>query len=91
MGIYGAPIKEVSINTYRYLCFAKSVGKNKPVKLNLLSSTDSAVEEHLFRVYYQVQKWLGNELNHEDWGWILKKKIYWSQKEHRNFLLQIVF
>ncbi|KMQ87542.1 hypothetical protein RF55_13146 [Lasius niger] len=28
LGIYGAPIKEVSINTYRYLCFAKSVGKN---------------------------------------------------------------
>lgn len=25
----------------------------------------------MYRVYYQVQTWLGNELNPEDWGWKL--------------------
>lgn len=25
----------------------------------------------MFRVYYQVQTWQGNELNPEDWGWKL--------------------
>lgn len=25
----------------------------------------------MYRVYYQVQTWLGNQLNPEDWGWKL--------------------
>ncbi|KAI4474116.1 hypothetical protein M0804_015008 [Polistes exclamans] len=27
--------------------------------------------QHLYRVYYQVQTWLDNQLNPEDWGWKL--------------------
>lgn len=56
LGIYGAPVKETSLNEYRYLSFIKSVSKNKPVKLNLLPPTSDAAEMHLFLVYYQVQK-----------------------------------
>jgi len=51
------------------------VSKNKPVKLNLLPPTADAAEMHLLRVYYQVQKWLGNDLNPIDCGWILREGV----------------
>lgn len=63
---YNAPVEEDSINNHRYSCFIKFVSRGKPVKLNLLPPTFDAAQQHLFRVYYQVQKWLGNELNPED-------------------------
>jgi len=75
LGIYEAPIDETSLNEYRYSSFIKSVSKNKPVKLNLLPPTADAAEMHLLRVYYQVQKWLGNKLNPTDWGWILREGV----------------
>ncbi|RVE41733.1 hypothetical protein evm_013610 [Chilo suppressalis] len=34
-----------------------------------------AADVELFRVYYQVQVWLGNKLNPEDWGWKLIDNI----------------
>lgn len=75
LAIYGAPIKEVSLDNYRYLSFAKSTRFNKPVKLQSLPPTTGAARQHLFRVYYQVQTWLGNELNPEQWGWVMKDHV----------------
>ncbi|KMQ87920.1 hypothetical protein RF55_12673 [Lasius niger] len=75
LAIYNAPVNKDSIDAHRNLCFAKSTRNNKPVKLASLPPTASAAQQYLYRVYYQVQKWLGNELNPEDWGWIMKNNF----------------
>jgi hypothetical protein len=59
--IYGASSEQKSLDEYRFLYFTKSVTKNKAVNLNTLPPTSSAAQQHLFRVYYHVQTWLGNE------------------------------
>ena len=48
-----------SIDNYRYLQSAKSTRLNVPVKLSSLPPTAAAAQQHLLRVYYQVQTWLG--------------------------------
>lgn len=39
------------------------------MKLETLPPTSSAADYHSFRVYHQVQFWLGNEKNPIEWGW----------------------
>lgn len=51
-GTYGVSVKETSLDEYRYLSLIKSEGKNKLVKINLLSTTANAIELHLDHVYY---------------------------------------
>lgn len=34
-----------------------------------------AAQQHLFRAYYQVQAWLANELNPEQWGWVMNNNF----------------
>jgi len=68
LAMYRAPKKIDSIDKYRYLSFIKNTRSNKSVKLPCLSPTFSTAYQHLYRVNYQVQVWLGNELNPEDWG-----------------------
>lgn len=46
--------------------------KTTAVKLESLPPTASALQEHTFRAYHQVQKWRGNDLPPEGWGWELK-------------------
>lgn len=60
-----------SIDKYRYLSFVKNTRNNKRVQLSCLPPTSASTYQHLFRVFYQVQVWLGNDLNPEDWGWKL--------------------
>ncbi|KAL4104439.1 hypothetical protein QTP88_019740 [Uroleucon formosanum] len=72
LAMYGAPKKIDSIDKYRYLSFVKNTRSNKSVKLPCLLPTSPAAYQRLYRVYYQVQVWLGNELNPEDWGWVFK-------------------
>ena len=95
LSIYNAPVKEVSIDNYRYSCFIKAVSKSKPVKLNSLPPTHDAAQQHFFRVYFQVQKWLVNVLNPKEWGWMLKVTIFWpkttSQLPAPDCLLKIIF
>ena len=54
-----------------FLYFQKSTLK-EIFKLELLPPTDGAAKQHAMRVFYQIQLWLGNELNAEQWGWIVK-------------------
>jgi len=68
LAMYGAPSNEELLDTFRYYCFARSTRLNKAVKLSTLPPTSSAAQQHLYRVCYQVQTWLGNKLNPEDWG-----------------------
>ena len=53
--------------------FEKNVIKSlKHVEVKNLPPTNSAAKYHSYRVYYQVQVWLGNESLHAtDWGWEL--------------------
>lgn len=69
--MYGAPKKMQSIDKYRYLSFVKNTRNNKRVQLSCLPPTYASAYQHLFRVFYKVQVWLGNDLNPEDWGWKL--------------------
>ena len=71
LAMYGAPKKIDSIDKYRYLRFVKSAWNNKTVQLSCLPPTSASAFQHLYRVYYQVQVWLGNELDPEEWGWKL--------------------
>lgn len=41
-----------------------------------LPPTEDAARLHTYRVYHQVQEWLGNYKDPEDWGWKKTKSIY---------------
>lgn len=71
LAVYGAPKKIDCIDKYRYLTFVKNTRNKKQVQLSCLPPTSASAIQHLYRVYYQVQTWLGYQLNPEDWGWKL--------------------
>ncbi|CAG9812819.1 unnamed protein product [Phaedon cochleariae] len=59
---------EPSINRLRYINYAKAAFKTSS-KIAALPPSAAAATQHSFRVYLQVQQWLGVEKNAEDWGW----------------------
>ncbi|KAJ8878929.1 hypothetical protein PR048_019532 [Dryococelus australis] len=63
-----APAKEFSLNLHCCHSFTQSVSNVKP-DISALLSTEGAAKQHSFRVYHQVQLWLGNELPPELWEW----------------------
>ena len=69
LAVYGAPKKINCIDKYRYLTFAKNTRNKKQVQLSCLPPTSAFAHQHLYRAFYQVQAWLRNQLNPEDWGW----------------------
>lgn len=71
LAIYNAPKSEDSIDHLRYTQFVKSTKLNKPVQLSNLPPTSAAAHQHFNRVYYQVQTWLGHDLEPQEWGWIM--------------------
>ncbi|CAG9765676.1 unnamed protein product [Ceutorhynchus assimilis] len=77
LAIYEAPKIEVSIENHRYMSFAKStrLNLNTAVKLASLPPTAATACQHLSRVYYQVQNWLGKDLNPEQWTWTINNNI----------------
>lgn len=66
LAMYGALKIIDSIDRFRYLSFLKNTRSNRRVNLSCLPPTTAAAYQHLYRVYYQVQVWLDNELNPED-------------------------
>ena len=63
-----------NLNRIRKNKFEQSVIKSmKTVVIQKLPPTNNAAKYHSYRVYYQVQVWLGNASLHEatDWGWQL--------------------
>ncbi|GBM22600.1 hypothetical protein AVEN_182199-1 [Araneus ventricosus] len=72
LAMYRTPNKIDSTDKYRYFSFVKNTRNNKRMQLSCLPPTSTAAYQHLCRVYYQVQVCLGNELDPENWGWILK-------------------
>lgn len=66
--LYGAPAKQTSLNLYRYHLFTQAVSNVKP-DIAALLPTEGAAKQHSYRVYHQVQLWMGNQLSPESWGW----------------------
>lgn len=67
------------------LRFRKFVTKTsrveKQVQVCSLPPTYAAAIYHIYRVYHQVQQWIGNNLEPKDWGWKLETE-FWFQRKH---------
>ncbi|GFY79581.1 uncharacterized protein TNIN_146161 [Trichonephila inaurata madagascariensis] len=75
LAIYNAPQSENSIDNLRYTEFIKSTKLNKPVQLSNIPPTRAAAHQHISCVYYQNQTWLGNHLEPQEGGWILRNEF----------------
>ena len=74
--------------------FTKSVAKKKAVNLASLPPTADAADQHFYRVYFQVQKWLSNDLDPQNWGWEMKDiliPVTMNKKPAPKLLLDLVF
>ncbi|KAJ8668754.1 hypothetical protein QAD02_000013 [Eretmocerus hayati] len=58
-----------TINELRYEIF-KTSSLKRGDSLAHLPPTESTLQQHTYRVYYQIQSWLGYEIRPEDWGWV---------------------
>uniref|UniRef100_V5I848 Tesmin/TSO1-like CXC domain-containing protein n=1 Tax=Anoplophora glabripennis TaxID=217634 RepID=V5I848_ANOGL len=67
ISLYGGN-KDDSLDSLRYKRFAKSVTKNT-FNLSSLPPTQDTARLHSLRVYHQVQSWLGNYNDPQDWVW----------------------
>ncbi|GFY56654.1 uncharacterized protein TNIN_467741 [Trichonephila inaurata madagascariensis] len=64
-----------SMDNLRYTQFIKSTKINKPVQLSNLPSTSASAHQQINHVYYQVQTWLVNDLEPQEWCWILRDEF----------------
>lgn len=70
MHLYGEGDDKLSLHELRYKTFCTSTAvTKKELSLSMLPPTAPVLKEHAKRVYYQMQFWLGFNLNPEDWGW----------------------
>lgn len=70
LSLYGEYINNVTASQCRVTKFMDGLKKfKKALNLATLPPTSEAMSFHSFRVYYQVQCWLGNELDPPEWGW----------------------
>ena len=65
-----------NLNELRLLCYQRAISRKSPgdeFHLASLPPTSAATRQHSYRVYYQVQDWLGNtSLTGTEWGWKLQ-------------------
>ncbi|GBM21544.1 hypothetical protein AVEN_85354-1 [Araneus ventricosus] len=59
-------------NHLRYTLFTQSATKTRSTLARLAPTVDAA-RFHALRSYLQIQKWLGHEKNHLEWGWVLTR------------------
>ena len=80
--IYNEKTTNFNLNDIRLKKFEQNVIKSlKSVNVQKLPPPPSAAKYHSYRVYYQVQVWLGNEtLKTTDWGWELINDNLFPQK-----------
>lgn len=57
--IYSAPQKGITLNKHRFNMYTKCDTKNK-INLASFHPTEDTVKRHSYRVYFQLQLWLGN-------------------------------
>ncbi|KAJ8671125.1 hypothetical protein QAD02_002384 [Eretmocerus hayati] len=68
--LYNFKEKNLSIHEMRYRTYLQledTVDRDKCLKM--LPPTELALQEHVKRVYYQMQTWLGKSLDAQLWGW----------------------
>lgn len=68
LALYGKKHNKKQLSELRYFLF-KKLAANKSFKLEKLPPTKSVAAMHGYRVYHQVQLWLGNNLSATEWGW----------------------
>ena len=75
--LYGGE-KSASLNVHRWDTFQKKVASaSKFVQPQDLPPTSEAAKYHIYRVFLQIQQWLGSKLDPTDWGWVLRDdKLY---------------
>lgn len=73
MRLYGNTAKNVKtideLRFYRYNTITACRNLHGNFELASLPPTKDAAKYHIMRAYYQIQKWIGNQLNPKDWGW----------------------
>jgi len=73
--LYGGRVCD-TLNVLRKKKFSDKVSKSITcVEVQSLPPTSDAAKYHSYRVYYQVQVWMGkgDDLKPENWGWILRR------------------
>ncbi|GFY44157.1 uncharacterized protein TNIN_66811 [Trichonephila inaurata madagascariensis] len=58
-----------------FVTLNSSTKLNKPVQLSNVPPTRAAAHQHISRVYYQVQTWLGSHLEPQEKGLILRNEF----------------
>ena len=69
--LYGAE-QFATLNKYRHVAYKRSVAKtstSSTFKMASLPPTSAAAQQHSYRVYLQVQQWLGHCIPPTEWGW----------------------
>ena len=73
--VYNAPSTSETLNDLKYVNYKNQVNKKGLIaatglELKALPPTSDSAKYHSYRAYYQVQKWLGNDIiSPTDWGW----------------------
>lgn len=87
LALYGMS-KYSTLNEARYFRFL-SLTRKSLLKSNFnlarLPPTSDAAYQHILRVYFQTQTWLGNKLLPTNWGW---KAVYIEEKKDKKRVLK---
>jgi len=72
LALYAAGSQVETLDKQRFYSFGQTIGKqsvSKTIQLARLPPTSASAREHSFRVFHQVQQWMGIELPATQWGW----------------------
>lgn len=69
LALYGAKTSK-NLNELRHKRFIMLASKTKSVQIASLPPTEDAAQQHMKRVYLQIQYWKNNsQIPPENWGW----------------------
>ena len=66
--IYKCNKEDVFLNELKFEIYQTATAKSS-FNLEKLPPTEESAKQHCYRVYLQLQSWLGNQLTATDWGW----------------------
>lgn len=79
MALYGGAVKNLkaeNLDELRFKIYTQKitvVALDSKFDLSSLPPTTAAATQHIFRVYHQIQTWLGFHLDPTAWGWSLER------------------
>ena len=71
LALYGAD-KFASLNKYINVAYKRGVARtslSSSFQLSSIPPTSAAARQHSYRVYLQIQEWMGQSLTPTEWGW----------------------